>query len=178
MRLAHLVEARRANSPAPTWSAIFTKAYALVAALTGYRNAARLSRVPWPLRRALWWAGLNVLGRLRCHHFGTFGVTSVGALGAGLLHIVPLLTSTLHYGMFDASGVVAMRLSFDHRVLEAPRRRSRWPTWRRPWARRSSRSAAVRRPRLERLSTDAVGAFRVELSSDVGDPDTPLEKDV
>jgi hypothetical protein len=187
MRLAKLVEARQGSAPAPTWSAIFTKAYALVAArtpvlrtsyltfpaprfyehpvniatlnvdrqlvgerivlyakvahpealalgdidaliqrhrqgpldaLTGYRNAARLSRVPWPLRRALWWAGLNVLGGLRCHHFGTFGVTSVGALGAGLLHIVPLLTSTLHYGMFDASGVVAMRLSFDHRVLD------------------------------------------------------------
>jgi hypothetical protein len=187
MDLAPLVAAREACVPPPSWSAIFTKAYAMVAARTAalrtsymtfpwprfyehpgniatlnidrqlagervvlyvlvaspesrslyeidavirdhqeqpvdslpsYRAAVRLSRVPWPVRRFIWWGGLNVFGALRCHHFGTFGFTSLGALGASLTHMVPLLTSTVHYGMFDTAGTLAMRLSFDHRVID------------------------------------------------------------
>ncbi len=187
MDLANLVAARRTCLPPPTWSAIFTRAYALVAARTpplrtsyltfpwprlyehavniailnvdrqlvgervilythvpspesltlqevdavinvhrydpvdsipSYRNASRLSRVPWPFRRLLWWAALNVFGSIRCAHFGTFGVSSLGALGAGITRLTPLLTSQLHYGMFDTAGGVEMRLSFDHRVLD------------------------------------------------------------
>lgn len=187
MDLATLVAARQGIAPPPTWSAIFTRAYAVVAARTpalrtsyltfpwprlyehavniatlnidrqvaeervvlyahlsspetrtlqdldviirahqdnpvdsipSYRRAVRLSRVPWPFRRLLWWAALNVSGPLRCRHFGTFGITSVGALGAGITHLVPLLTSQIHYGMFDPAGGVDMRLSFDHRVLD------------------------------------------------------------
>lgn len=187
MGLADLAAARQACAPPPTWSAIITKAYALVAARTpplrtsylaapwprlyehaanvatlnvdrrvagervvlyahvpspealtlreiddiiryhregpvqnipSYRRAARLSRAPWPFRRLAWWAGLNLSGPLRCRHFGTFGVSSVGALGAGITHLVPLLTSQVHYGLFDAAGGVEVRLSFDHRVLD------------------------------------------------------------
>jgi hypothetical protein len=187
MGLARLVAARQACTPTPTWSAIFTKAYALVAARTpplrtsyltfpwprfyehpvniatlnidrqvaderivlyahitspetrtlrdldaiirdhqeepagsipSYRRAVRLSRVPWPFRRLLWWAALNVRGEVRCRYFGTFGVTSLGSEGAGITHLVPLLTSQLHYGMFDPAGGLEMRLSFDHRVLD------------------------------------------------------------
>jgi hypothetical protein len=187
MNLAALGAARQACTPPPTWSAIFTKAYAAVAARTAalrtsylkfpwprfyehsvniatinidrqlaqerivlyahiaspqsctlqeldavirehytqtvdsipsYRNAVRMSRVPWPLRRWLWWAALNIFGSIRCRHFGTFGTTSLGSLGAGVLHVLPLLTSTLHYGLFDAAGGIDMRLTFDHRVLD------------------------------------------------------------
>lgn len=187
MDLARLVAAREVCKPPPTWSAIFTKAFALVAARTpllrtsyltfpwprfyehainiatlnvdrqladervvfyahitspenctlreldtvihdhqqkpteniqSYRRAVRLSRVPWPFRRLLWWAALNVLGPVRCRYFGTFGITSLGSQGAGITHLVPLLTSQLHYGMFDPTGGLAMRLSFDHRVLD------------------------------------------------------------
>jgi hypothetical protein len=188
MNLARLVEARKACTPSPTWSAIFIKAYSIVAARTcelrtaymkfpwprfyehaaniatlnvdrqlenerivlqvhlpspetrsladldalirdyqqqpvenipAYRTAVRMSRVPWPIRQWLWWGALNMFGSKRCQHFGTFSITSIGAHGAGIVHLVPLLTSTLHYDMFDANGGIAMRLSFDHRVLDA-----------------------------------------------------------
>jgi hypothetical protein len=187
MGLGRLVAARRACAPSPTWSAIITKAFALVAARTpqlrtsyltapwprfyehatniatlnidrqlgderivlyahvsspealtlqgiddvihyhqegpvgnipSHRRAVRLSRVPWPFRRLVWWAALNVFGPVRCRNFGTFGVTSLGGQGAGVLHLVPLLTSQIHYGLFDPAGWVEMRLSFDHRVLD------------------------------------------------------------
>ena len=187
MDLSRLVEARQACTPSPTWSAIFIKAYALVAVRTpalrtsylkfpwptfyehsiniatlnvdrqvadervvlqvhipspetrtlhdldalihdyqqqpvenipAYRTAARMSHVPWPIRQWLWWGALNVFGPTRCHHFGTFSITSLGSQGAGILHLVTLLTSTLHYGMLDPTGGLEMRLSFDHRVLD------------------------------------------------------------
>ena len=188
LNLARLVEARQACRPAPTWSAIFTKAYGVVAAgnaklrtsymsspwprfyehhssiatinidrelenervilyahvlnpehlalseidaiinyyknepvdnICTYRCARRMSMVPWPFRRLLWWAALNMFGSQRCRHFGTFGISSVGCHGSGILKLTPLLTSTIHYGMFDTAGHVEMRLSFDHRVLDA-----------------------------------------------------------
>ena len=73
------------------------------------------------IRRLLWWAALNVLGPVRCRYFGTFGITFVGSQGASITHLVPLLTSQLHYGMFDpaggleissASGIVSPILSY------------------------------------------------------------------
>jgi hypothetical protein len=187
MDLSRLVAARQACTPSPTWSAIFMKAYALVAARTpalrtsylkfpwpqfyehpiniatlnvdrqvadervvlqvhiaspetrtlhdldafihdyqqqpvenipAYRTAVRMSRVPWPIRQMLWWGALNVFGSTRCHYFGTFSITSLGSQGAAILHLVTLLTSTLHYGMLDPTGGLEVRLSFDHRVLD------------------------------------------------------------
>jgi hypothetical protein len=187
MDLARLVAARQACSPPPTWSAIFTKAFALVAARTpllrtsymkfpwprfyehainivtlnvdrqladervviyahvsspenhtlqsldaiirsyqedpvesilSYRRAVRMSRIPWPFRRWIWWLGLNAFGSIRCHNFGTFGISSLGSQGAGITQLTPLLSSQLHFGMFDPSGGLEVRLSFDHRVLD------------------------------------------------------------
>jgi hypothetical protein len=89
-----------------------------VASILSYRRAVRLSRVPWPFRRWVWWMGLNAFGSIRCHNFGTFGCSSLGSLGAGILHLAPLLTSTIHYGMFDPDGSISMRMSFDHRVFD------------------------------------------------------------
>jgi hypothetical protein len=86
--------------------------------LRWYERAMAMSRVPGPLRRLLWWGALNVLGRRRCHNFGTFSVTSVASHGAGVLHVVPLLAFNLHYGLFDAQGNLDVRLTFDHRVLD------------------------------------------------------------
>ncbi len=83
-----------------------------------FERSMRLGRVPWPLRRLVWWFSLNVRGKLRCHNFGTFGISSTAAQGGGLLHIKPLLTATLHYGLFDADGNLDMRLSWDHRVFD------------------------------------------------------------
>jgi hypothetical protein len=187
MPLASLCEARRLCVPAPTWSGMFAKAYARVAAripqlrtsymefpwprfyehatniatinvdrqlpseriviyahipnpqdlslrevdaiirfhqeaplqsIASYCQAAWLSHVPWPFRRALYWAALNAFGSVRCDNFGTFGISTVGCQGAGILHLMPIVTSSLHYGMIDSTGTLEVRLSFDHRVLD------------------------------------------------------------
>jgi hypothetical protein len=86
--------------------------------IRAYQRSVAVSHIPWPFRRWFWWAALNVFGRRRCHNFGTFSVTSIAAQGAGILHIIPLLTTSLHFGLFDEDGRLDVRLSWDHRVMD------------------------------------------------------------
>jgi hypothetical protein len=83
-----------------------------------FRRAICLSKVPWPFRRLVWWVSLNWSGKLRAHNFGTFAITSTASEGAGVLALLPLVTSTLHYGLFDDRGNLPVRITFDHRVLD------------------------------------------------------------
>lgn len=83
-----------------------------------YERVRRMGQLPGPIRRFAMWLTLNWLGRRRVHNFGTFGITSVAEHGAGILNLLPLLTSTLHYGLFDDAGCLDVRYPFDHRVLD------------------------------------------------------------
>jgi hypothetical protein len=82
-----------------------------------FRHALFVSRFPWPLRRLLWWTGLNLWGRKRAAHFGTFGVSVYAGLGAASLHPLSPATCTLNYGVIDERGDVEVRITYDHRVL-------------------------------------------------------------
>jgi hypothetical protein len=86
--------------------------------LRSFQRSRDIGRIPWPLRNWFWWASLNVSGRRRCHNFGTFGISSIAAQGAGLMHLIPVLTSTLHYGLLDDEGQIEVRVSWDHRVMD------------------------------------------------------------
>ena len=83
-----------------------------------YRRILLMNRFPRPLRRLLWWIGLNVWGRKRAAFLGTFGVTVYAGLGAASLHPLSLLTTTLNYGVIEPDGTVDVRLTYDHRVLD------------------------------------------------------------
>lgn len=187
MPLESLIAARKSADNPPTWSAIFTKAFAIVAnkmpvlrttflnfpvgryylhpesiatvnvsreingeaaivlatipspnklpiaeidimirgyqnnpveSIPAFQNAMRLTSIPWPFRRLVWWSALNLSGPIRCCNFGTFGLSSLGSQGAGITHLAPIQTTQLHYGMITPEGILPMRLSFDHRVLD------------------------------------------------------------
>jgi hypothetical protein len=83
-----------------------------------YRLALRVSRAPWFIRHLLWWSTLNVSGMKRAKRFGTFGLTSYGALGAESLHPISPLTTTLTFGPISPSGDLVIKLIYDHRVLD------------------------------------------------------------
>lgn len=186
MNIAPLVAARAAAKGRPAWSAIFAKAYALVAdevtilrrayvklptprlyeypqstlsmvvereyqgemvvLTTLIRDPARMSladisaairhaktvpveevrsfkrmldlaRWPWPLRRLIWWLGLNI-GRQRGNYFGSYGISVYSGLGSESLHPISPLTGVLNYGVIGADGSVAVRIMYDHRVLD------------------------------------------------------------
>lgn len=86
--------------------------------LRSYQRSRDIARIPWPFRRLFWAASLNVAGRRRCHNFGTFGISSIASQGAGLLNLIPVLTTALHYGLFDDAGRLDVRLTWDHRVMD------------------------------------------------------------
>jgi hypothetical protein len=83
-----------------------------------FRKILRTTRLPWPLRRLLWWYGLNSSGYRRAKTFGTFGVSTIAGQGAELLYLLSPLATTLNYGVVGADGSVTVRLLFDHRVLD------------------------------------------------------------
>src|SRR5262249_6566748 len=84
-----------------------------------YRMALRFSQAPTPIRRLLWWGTLNLSGYKRCKRFGTFGLSSYGALGAEQVHPISPLTTTLTYAPTDPrTGRVVVRLISAHRVLD------------------------------------------------------------
>ncbi|HVY20064.1 MAG TPA: hypothetical protein VHA70_08270 [Bauldia sp.] len=82
-----------------------------------FRRMLDLARWPTPIRRAIWWLGLNI-GRQRGNYFGTFGLTVYSGLGAESLHPISPLTGVLNYGVIAADGDVAVRIMYDHRVLD------------------------------------------------------------
>jgi hypothetical protein len=92
-------------------------AAAPVESVKGFRRALRVAGLPRPVRRLLWWFGLNV-GRQRANYFGTFGVSVYSALGAESLHPLSPLTCTVNYGVIGDDGTVDVRVIYDHRVMD------------------------------------------------------------
>src|SRR6202022_1700170 len=65
-----------------------------------FRKILRITRLPLPLRRFMWLIGLN-FGRQHANWFGSFGVTSVAAYGAGMLHALSPGPFILSYGVVE-----------------------------------------------------------------------------
>ena len=83
-----------------------------------FRKILRITRLPLPLRRLFWAIGLN-FGRQRANYFGSFGVTSVAAYGAGELHALSPGPFVLSYGVEKPDQSVDVVLRWDHRITDA-----------------------------------------------------------
>ena len=82
-----------------------------------FKRMLELARWPTPIRRAIWWLGLNI-GRQRGNYFGSYGISVYSGLGSESLHPISPLTGVLNYGVIAADGSVAVRIMYDHRVLD------------------------------------------------------------
>jgi hypothetical protein len=83
-----------------------------------FRQMLRVSAAPRPIRRLLWWSTLAVSGLKRAKRFGTYGLSTYGALGAEQMHPMSPLTTTLTFGPIDDNGRVCVKIIYDHRVLD------------------------------------------------------------
>jgi hypothetical protein len=83
-----------------------------------FRRILRISRYPGPVRRWLWWLALHSCPAWRARYVGTFGISSIGALGSSALHMLSPMTTTLSYGTIEPDGSLEVRLFYDHRVLD------------------------------------------------------------
>jgi hypothetical protein len=76
-----------------------------VESIRDYRRALAIARLPWPLRRLLFWLGLN-LGRQVPNRCGSFGVSVLGSQRAAIASVVAPWASFLNYGPIAADGTV------------------------------------------------------------------------
>ena len=83
-----------------------------------FRKILRTTRLPLPLRRLFWAIGLN-FGRQRANYFGSFGVTSVAAYGAGELHALSPGPFVLSYGVEKPDQSIEVVVRWDHRITDA-----------------------------------------------------------
>jgi hypothetical protein len=83
-----------------------------------FRRALKTSRWPLPVRRLLWWFGLNFSGYRRACHLGTFGISVVSALGASGLSLLTPVSTGINYGVLNPDGSLDVRLTYDHRVID------------------------------------------------------------
>jgi hypothetical protein len=83
-----------------------------------YVHQLGFSRLPVWIRRVAWWWALNVSGARRAYRFGTFGMTSVSAMGAVAVQPKCISGTTLTFGPVDAEGHVDVRIVFDHRLFD------------------------------------------------------------
>jgi hypothetical protein len=81
------------------------------------RKLLRITAMPLPLRRLLWWIGLNI-GRQKPNFFGTFAFTSLASRGATICYPVQPVTTCLSMSPINPDGSVDMIVSFDHRVFD------------------------------------------------------------
>lgn len=91
---------------------------AAIEEVPAFRKMLRATRLPLPLRRLVWAIGLNI-GRQRANYFGSFGVTSVAAYGAGELHAMSPGPYIVSYGAIKPDQTVDVVIRWDHRVTDA-----------------------------------------------------------
>jgi hypothetical protein len=83
-----------------------------------FRKILRATRWPLPMRRLIWMVGLN-FGRQRANYFGSFGITSVAAYGAGELHALSPGPFIVSYGVVGPDRTIDVVIRWDHRVTDA-----------------------------------------------------------
>jgi hypothetical protein len=86
--------------------------------IPAFRKMLRATRLPLPLRRLVWAIGLGI-GRQRANYFGSFGITSVAAFGAGELHALSPGPYIITYGVLRPDQTIDVVIRWDHRLTDA-----------------------------------------------------------
>ena len=86
--------------------------------VAAFRKILRTTPLPLPLRRLFWAIGIN-FGRQHANYFGSFGVTSVAAYGAGQLHAISPGPFVMSYGVEKPDQSIDVVLRWDHRITDA-----------------------------------------------------------
>jgi hypothetical protein len=83
-----------------------------------FRRVLYTCRLPVLLRRLLWRFGISTSGHRRSRFLGTFGVSVTSSLGASTQQLLTPISTALNYDLLAADGSLAVRLTYDHRVID------------------------------------------------------------
>lgn len=89
-----------------------------VATVGDFRRQVKISHLPVPVRRLLWWIALNVSGLVRSVLFGTFSITTVSGQDVISVHPPSISPTTATYGPIANSGDVQLSIVYDHRIMD------------------------------------------------------------
>jgi hypothetical protein len=82
------------------------------------RRIVRTSKLPQPIRRAMWWYGLNADGYQKARNFGTFAINCLAGYRSRIMQMCFPVTTFLYYGVPEKDGTMLIQLGFDHRVYD------------------------------------------------------------
>ena len=83
-----------------------------------FKQFLRLSSVPNPFRRFLWWIHMQLHGPLRARRVGTFFLSTLSSLGAEIVMPPSFQTGVVTYGPIDSHGHSRVTLAYDHRLMD------------------------------------------------------------
>ena len=83
-----------------------------------FRQALRLGKLHWLLRRFVFSHSLYLSGYWRAKRFGTFMISSLGNLGVEQHHPMTFLSTYFTYGPISPEGEVTAKIIYDHRVMD------------------------------------------------------------
>lgn len=83
-----------------------------------FRQLLRMGRLPWLLRRFVFWSTLYWSGYKRAKRFGTCMISSLGAMGVEQGHPLTPLTTYFTFGPIGSDGEVTAKIVYDHRVMD------------------------------------------------------------
>jgi len=83
-----------------------------------FRQWLRIGRLPGVVRRVLFWSTINLSGLKRAKRLGTFAISSLGNMGVEQHHPISPLTTYLTFGAISATGMVNVKIIYDHRVMD------------------------------------------------------------
>ncbi len=86
--------------------------------IRSFQSLIKYTKLPWPVRRMVWWYTANLSRKWRMRVFGTFGVSVTASEGATALNLISPLSTSVNYGIFAADHTLPVRVHFDHRVLD------------------------------------------------------------
>jgi pyruvate/2-oxoglutarate dehydrogenase complex dihydrolipoamide acyltransferase (E2) component len=86
--------------------------------ISPFRQLLRVARLPWLLRRFVFWSTLYWSGFKRAKRFGTCMMSSLGALGVEQGHPLTPLTTYFTFGPVGPGGEVTAKIVYDHRVMD------------------------------------------------------------
>lgn len=82
------------------------------------RRLVRTARLPTPVRRAMWWYGLNADGYQKARNFGTFAINCLAGYRGRIMQMCFPVTTFLYYGIPEKDGSMPIQMGFDHRVYD------------------------------------------------------------
>jgi hypothetical protein len=83
-----------------------------------FRKQVRFARLPFLLRRLVWWWNLNVATKQRATRLGTFFLSTLAGRGAEIQLPPSIQTCCLTFGPLDESASARVTLAYDHRIMD------------------------------------------------------------